>query len=61
MSKNGYIFSFGNLQEVEDSILTHHASEVHVVYLKQTGNSDIAQRRLKYSMITRSNRIFYTK
>lgn len=33
LNKNGHIISFWNFQKVEDCILPHHASEVHVVHL----------------------------
>lgn len=61
LSKNGNIFSFGNLQEVEDSILTHHTSEVCVVHLKQTRNTirkSILENWLKYNMTSISKRTF---
>lgn len=35
LNKNGDIISFGNFQKVEDRVLPHHASEVHVVNLSQ--------------------------
>lgn len=36
LSKDGDVLSFRNLQEVQDSILTHHAPEVHVIHLRHT-------------------------
>lgn len=54
LSENCYIFSFGNLQEVEHRILSNHPSEVHVIHLTQgiTRNTikQIHYNRLHYKV-----------